>query len=255
MSEINIGIYCITSPSGRKYIGQSKNINQRKKKYSRLECKGQVKLHRSLRKYGWINHTFEVIHYCNISQLNDLEFMYIKLHDSSNKRTGLNVQSGGTHRYHSEETKEKIRQANLGRIFSTETICKMSKSKLGVPNLKARGLKRTQSQLETIRKNRVKHICSEEERAKMSFSQKKRVGKLSSNYGKRFSPEWIENIRKSSTGRKHTPEAKAKIAESNRRRSTKEYKEAKKNKLMDEHKQKLRESNAITQQEKLMMIF
>lgn len=63
------GIYKITSPSGRVYIGESVNINKRKKDYSSLNCKVQPRLYRSLKKYGWSLHTFEVIEECLFEEL------------------------------------------------------------------------------------------------------------------------------------------------------------------------------------------
>ena len=47
-----IGIYKITSPSGKIYIGQSKDIEKRFKAYKNLKCKGQPYIYRSLLKYG-----------------------------------------------------------------------------------------------------------------------------------------------------------------------------------------------------------
>lgn len=69
-----IGIYKITSPNNRKYIGQSNNIERRFKEYKSLHnCKGQVKLYRSFLKYGIINHSFKIIETCSIEKLNERE--------------------------------------------------------------------------------------------------------------------------------------------------------------------------------------
>ena len=46
------GIYCLTSPSGKKYIGQSMNINKRLSQYKRCENKNQTKIHMAILKYG-----------------------------------------------------------------------------------------------------------------------------------------------------------------------------------------------------------
>ena len=59
---MNIGyVYLITSPSNRLYIGSTSNLKKRIYSYSNLNCKTQTKLYNSLKKYGWENHTFEVI--------------------------------------------------------------------------------------------------------------------------------------------------------------------------------------------------
>jgi group I intron endonuclease len=67
------GIYKITSPNGRIYIGQSINVKQRFKKYFKLHCKKQLRLYNSLSKYGVENHTFEIIEECEQLKLNERE--------------------------------------------------------------------------------------------------------------------------------------------------------------------------------------
>ena len=57
-----IGIYKITSPSGKVYVGQSVNIERRLKEYKILKCKKQVKLYNSFIKYGFENHKIEIDH-------------------------------------------------------------------------------------------------------------------------------------------------------------------------------------------------
>lgn len=57
-----IGIYKITSPTNKVYIGQSININRRFKEYLNiLKSKGQTKLYHSFNKYKIENHTFEIL--------------------------------------------------------------------------------------------------------------------------------------------------------------------------------------------------
>lgn len=103
------GIYRVTSPKKYIYVGQSINIKRRKKEYHRLEnCKGQLRLYNSLKKYGWKAHKFEIIHLCKESQLNKLEIHYIKFFNSFNTSHGLNLTSGGSQGKRSEETKAKM---------------------------------------------------------------------------------------------------------------------------------------------------
>jgi group I intron endonuclease len=61
-----IGIYKITSPSGKVYIGQAIDIERRWNQYRRLGCKNQSKLYASLNHYGFEAHTFEIIMECAI---------------------------------------------------------------------------------------------------------------------------------------------------------------------------------------------
>lgn len=68
-----IGIYKITSPSGKVYIGQSRNIRKRFSVYKRKKCENQIRIYNSIMKYGWDNHIFEVIEECEIELLNERE--------------------------------------------------------------------------------------------------------------------------------------------------------------------------------------
>lgn len=132
------GIYKITSPNNKIYIGQSVDINDRWNKYRRYACKKQVLLYNSLKKYGWGEHRFEILCQCDRPELDNLENYYIELFDTFNARFGLNIKSGGTKGYvHSEQTKHKIGQKNKGnkyrsgRKHTEESKKKMSLSKMG----------------------------------------------------------------------------------------------------------------------------
>ncbi len=67
-----IGIYKITSPSGRIYIGQSVECETRWKQYIHTGVR-QTKLYRSFEKHGKDLHTFEVIEECSVEDLNTRE--------------------------------------------------------------------------------------------------------------------------------------------------------------------------------------
>lgn len=127
-----IGIYKITSPTGRIYIGQSINIERRFNEYRNAKCKSQPKLFNSLLKYGHINHKFEVLIECDESELNELERYYQELYNvlvfglnctmvSSNSRSGK----------HSDETKSKISKALTNKPKSKESIDKIRIAKRG----------------------------------------------------------------------------------------------------------------------------
>ena len=85
-----IGIYKITSPSNKIYIGQSVNIEKRFTSYKRMYVKNekQTKLHRSFLKYGFENHSFEVVEECEIIYLNESERYWQEFYDCLN--SGLN---------------------------------------------------------------------------------------------------------------------------------------------------------------------
>ena len=144
--KIICGIYKITSPTGRIYIGQSVDIYHRFKTYNRMYVKneGQTKLHRSFLKHGVENHTFEIIEECSEEGLNCRERYWQDFYDILNG--GLNCRltkvgdrsgkvsaetlskmseasMGNQHwlgKTHTQETKDKIGDANRGRKHSNE---------------------------------------------------------------------------------------------------------------------------------------
>lgn len=76
-----IGIYKITSPSGKVYIGQSVNIEKRFIRYKNLHCKSQPKIYSSIKKYGWNKHNFEILLECEVYELNGKERYYQDLYN------------------------------------------------------------------------------------------------------------------------------------------------------------------------------
>lgn len=154
-----IGIYKITSPSGRIYVGQSIDILTRWSSYIRWEgaCL-QPKLKRSFKKYGVDNHKFEVIEECVLDLLNERERYwqdyYNVLEDGLNciltktktrsgkmsKETRLKMskaQSGDKHpnwgKKLSKETCRRISEGQRGRVISEETRKKISDRHKGKP--------------------------------------------------------------------------------------------------------------------------
>lgn len=133
-----IGIYKITSPSNKVYIGQSTNIEKRWKGYStnKKKIKEQTKLFNSFRKYGVDNHKFEIIEECTKDKLNDKEVYWIEFYNSVN--AGLNVSKGGHYfwevnkgKKHSEATIGKMKEwwAENAKPRSLETIQKITQTK------------------------------------------------------------------------------------------------------------------------------
>jgi len=132
-----IGIYKLTSPSGKSYVGQSLNIDVRLHHYKLLMAKGQTKLYRALLKYGFENFSIEILKIIDnyISKdklkilLNGYEIYFIKKYDTIN--VGYNIREGGSKGKLPTETKEKISAANKGRVFSEEHRRKLSESHTG----------------------------------------------------------------------------------------------------------------------------
>lgn len=110
------GIYKITSPAGKIYIGESEDILNRKYYYKILSCKKQARLYNSLKKYGWENHTFEIIEECEFNDLLCRERYWQDFYDVLGD-TGLNLKltnCGDLKIIMSQETKNKISLKNKG---------------------------------------------------------------------------------------------------------------------------------------------
>lgn len=157
-----VGIYKITSPTGRVYIGQSTNIPSRWNVYKTLHAsiKKQTKLYRSLAKYGPQNHCFEVLLECNSLELNNWERHYqekfnvldgglnckltncddrsgkvsketIKKRIATFKKNKHSWWKGKKRGSFTSEHKQKLSVSNTGKVQSTEQIQKRLSSSVG----------------------------------------------------------------------------------------------------------------------------
>ncbi len=134
-----IGVYKITNPKGAIYIGQAVNIERRETDYARAGCKSQIKIYNSIKKYGWKDHTFEILIECERYELNKYERLFGLQYDVlSKKNLNLNLPNDGElPKLISDETKIKIsnsskgNQKRLGAILSEKTKQKISNSLKG----------------------------------------------------------------------------------------------------------------------------
>ena len=197
--EIICGIYKITSPSQKIYIGQSINIYKRwKYEYKKLHCKSQCLLYRSFVKYGVENHIFEIIHQCEREQLNELEKYYVGLFQTFNSKHGLNLRDGGNNFKHSKETCDKISKSNIGKSRSEEQKQRISDAHKGQvawnkglknwrPKYKHSEETRKKMSVSAMGNKRSKGIIrSEEFKQNVSKKNKGKHFKTSPNKGKRF---------------------------------------------------------------------
>lgn len=165
-----IGIYKITSPSSKIYIGQSVDIERRWLQHNKCGT-GERKLKNSFLKYGFENHIFEVIEECDLYFLNDREAHWQDYYDSI--RNGLNCRrttSSDKSGYLSEETKRRI-----------------SESRKANPdvNTKRKGVPLTEEHKKKISDANKGKIKSEDVRRKISESRKgKSTGVNHHNFGK-----------------------------------------------------------------------
>lgn len=127
------GVYKITSPQGRVYVGQAVNIEKRKSSYKRGHSSFQRRLHNSFIKYGYDQHIFEVVEECSEGDLNVRE-RYWQDHYNVLSKKGLNCKLTGTEEksgYHSKETRKKQSEANIGKTISQDIRDKISKTLKG----------------------------------------------------------------------------------------------------------------------------
>jgi group I intron endonuclease len=134
-----IGIYKITNPTGKIYIGQSTNIEKRWKSYIKLYCISQIKLYNSLKKYGPENHIFEILEICDENQLLERETYYKNIYKVL-EISSLCCRIDGKGGRNSKETitkqsisakKSGVGKWNKDRIQSNEEKELRSKLKLG----------------------------------------------------------------------------------------------------------------------------
>lgn len=179
-------IYCMTSPSGRKYIGQSWNFKQRQYYYKNPKtCQNQRKLYHALMKYGFDTFVVEILDYCHTQeQMDDSECYWIRFYDSINN--GYNIREGGSKGLNSPETIEKIKAKRKLQKTTPKMIEALSKHW---------GQKHSPETIEKMKKSQKGHSVSQEQR---------------------------ENIRKTLTGYKHTDQARKNMSESQKGRACSE---------------------------------
>jgi group I intron endonuclease len=201
------GIYKITSPSGRVYIGQSINIERRFRYYKGVACKEQIKIYNSLLKYGVDAHIFEVLELCDTEQLNNRERHYQDLYDSvANGLNLLYVKSEHFNGGHSEESKKKISDSLKGRVFTEE-----HKYKIGLNNSR-RGMSD-----ETKEKHRLNRLGKKASAESIEKQILKRLGSKRSEETKRKMSESAKKVVK----KPHSAETRAKMSESQKKRFAK----------------------------------
>lgn len=129
-----VGIYKITSPSGRIYIGQSWNIKERIRGYKKASFiirkeRQQPVLVASFNKYGAKNHLFEICHELppDVSQevLDTYEIFYWQQYIYCGFNM-MNVKEPGLGGKLAQSTKDKISISHTGKKLSEEHKKKLS---------------------------------------------------------------------------------------------------------------------------------
>lgn len=133
--KIITGIYKITSPSGRVYIGQSWNIKKRWANHKGIN--GNTILNNSFKKYGVNCHVFEIVHELPFDVSQNTMDVYEQLYMGAYRDCGIDllniVEGGGGMKgfKHSPETRAKLSKLATGRIQTDEAKEKNRQSQLG----------------------------------------------------------------------------------------------------------------------------
>lgn len=135
-------IYIATSPSNKKYVGQTiDTIDNRWRDHvydaqdpNKNHC---VALNNAIRKYGPNEFKLKTLLRGNadknikydgkmLSQLDLYEDKFIELYQTTNPKFGYNIKKGGSAGLHAETTKKKISDSLKGRIVKESTKLKLS---------------------------------------------------------------------------------------------------------------------------------
>jgi len=130
------GIYCWKHiESGKRYIGQAKNVIKRMSSHrTRLRGNYHDNKHfqNSWNKYGENAFDFCIIEHCPEEMLGWKEAEWIKQYKSSDFNFGFNLTTGGEEPKHSEETKKVISICSTGRKHSEDACKKISNARKGM---------------------------------------------------------------------------------------------------------------------------
>lgn len=221
MKETGI-IYKITSPSGKIYVGSTKDFKQRMRHYERAHCKAQVRLYNSIIKYGFENHVVEILDEVLIEYIYKAEAVWGNYYDVLGRR-GLNCTL----------PKTSDRYKNV----SDETRIRMSNSRKNKPNPlkgKRRGGKLTEDMKKHLSEKLKEYYKNNEHHAK----------------GVKMPKEVKEKISKTLTGIKRSDDFKKDISERNKGEKSYWY-----NKEMScEHKQNMRKGHINSEKSRNLTI-
>ena len=173
-------IYKHTSPSGKSYIGLTKDYLSRNRCH-KSGFTGCTAFNSAINKYGWDSFSHEIIlDKLNYIAANFFEKLFINV-ENTIAPNGYNLKGGGSHTPCSEETKRKISEAqkgkqrpnkpwNLGKTASDEAKEKMSVSAIN------RGYSvnaiNSMTKKNIGNKYRLGDVASQETKLKMSESRK-----------------------------------------------------------------------------------
>lgn len=221
ITENFCGIYiCLCLVSGKYYLGSCEDFKSRQSGHlCLLRKKNHHSNHfqQSWNKYSEANFIWLKIRDCKKENLKAIEQFYLNIYMPWKDSIGLNIndKSCGGQKIVSEETKEKLRKANLGKKLSEETKNKMSKSKLGRKHSEESKRKMSKIQKKSSKSRNFTHSEESKDRISKSLTGRKlpnrnQKGKNSPNFGKKLSKDAKAKISLANKGRVKTIEEKEK---------------------------------------------
>ena len=216
MEERNYKLYVHISPSGKRYYGIT---CQEKCEYRWNDGKGyrtQQYFYRAINKYGWDNFQHIVL-FNNLTKDEAclLEQCYIALYDTTNPKYGYNINLGGEHGLHSDETKRKLSENNA-KYWKGKTLTEEHKRKIGEASKGRKHTETTKRKIAEANKGNTyskgKHL-SKETKKKMSEAKK---GKHFTEEHKKKLSESMKAEKNHNYGKHFTEEHKRKIGEGNK---------------------------------------
>lgn len=165
------GVYCIENiSSNKKYIGQSMDIEDRWRKHiNELNHNNHHNNHlqNAWNKYGEKDFKLYVIEYCEVHELDKKEIYYINLYNTTDRKYGYNLKSGGQKGNHytdeikykmSESIKKSYENEELRNVRSKAALNQWSKpeikEKIMGKNNGMYGRKHTEESKQKMRDNR-----------------------------------------------------------------------------------------------------
>jgi len=120
-------IYMHTSPSGKSYIGQTKNTKQRDAAH-RIPSSRCTAFKNAIAKYGWENFSHTILaDGLTLSEANALEEQLIARHNTLAPH-GYNLRSGGENQLMSDDTKQKLSNMRRGKQRTPEHQAKLNEA-------------------------------------------------------------------------------------------------------------------------------
>ena len=187
-------IYALQSPSGRLYVGQTKDYDRRMRDHQK-EDSVCTAISRAIKKYKWENiKQFVLMEGLSVEQANHWEEHYIFIFDSFGN--GYNLMSGGKNSLPSQITRDRMSASQLVAQNRPEFKARhkvVMKAVLARPEVKA---KMSLASMGNQRALGMKHTA--ETRAKLAVSQlgKKHTAEFKANRTGQNNPMSATNIRR-----------------------------------------------------------